>query len=406
LTSARAPDPRARRVTVVVFFTAFLDLAGFGIIIPLLPLYVRSMGGTAETVGILLSSFSLTQFVATPFLGRLSDAVGRRRVIVTSLGGNAASMLLFAAATGLHALPLLFVSRIVAGATAGNLAACQAAIADVTTGSERARGMGRIGAGIGLGLVFGPAIGGWASKLGPMAPPLVAAGLVLIDLVATWLLMPETYAAPTAGVSRSSDLRALGKLLREPSIVAVLALYFLTFLSMTTLQVALPLLVSSRFRWSEEDVGHVFALYGLVGLLTQGLLIGRLMTALGSRTILLVGAIATCVGLLVIAFAARAPDAVGGMVMMSLGVGLTNPVLSTLASEYAGPGRQGAVLGVAQSAGGLARTVGPIGSGVLYTRLGPTTPFVGGALSSLLAMVVVLSMRARPFQPTRTNGTP
>jgi predicted MFS family arabinose efflux permease len=393
LTSAPLPDPRARRVTVVVFFTAFLDLAGFGIIIPLLPLYVGSMGGTAETVGILLSSFSLTQFVATPFLGRLSDAIGRRRVIITSLAGNAVSMMLFAAAIGLRALPLLFVSRILAGATAGNLAACQAAIADVTAGSERARGMGRIGAGIGLGLVFGPALGGWASKVGPMAPPLVAAGLVLVDLVATWLLMPETYAGPTAGVSRSADLRALGKLLRQRSIVAVLALYFLTFLSMTTLQVALPLMVSSRFRWTEEDVGHVFALYGLVGLLTQGLLIGRLMTALGSRTILLVGAIASSVGLLVIAFATRAPDAVAGMVMMSLGVGLTNPVLSTLASEYAGPGQQGAVLGVAQSAGGLARTVGPIGSGVLYARLGPTTPFVGGALSSLLAMVVVLSMR-------------
>jgi DHA1 family tetracycline resistance protein-like MFS transporter len=405
LTSA-PPDPRARRVIVVVFFTAFLDLAGFGIIIPLLPLYVKSMGGTAETVGILLSSFSLTQFVATPFLGRLSDAVGRRRVIVTSLAGNAVSMMLFAGATGLRALPLLFVSRILAGATAGNLAACQAAVADVTTGSERARGMGRIGAGIGLGLVFGPAMGGWASKLGPMAPPLVAAVLVLVDLVATFLLMPETYTGPTAGASRSSDWRALGKLVRERSIVAVLALYFLTFLSMTTLQVALPLLVSSRFRWSEEDVGHVFALYGLVGLLTQGLLIGRLMTTLGARNILLVGALASCIGLLVIAFAAKAPEAVAGMVTMSLGVGLTNPVLSTLASEYAGPGRQGAVLGVAQSAGGLARTVGPIGSGVLYARLGPTTPFVGGAFSSLLALVVVLSMRAtRPDRCTpRTEG--
>jgi DHA1 family tetracycline resistance protein-like MFS transporter len=394
--SALPPDPRARRVVILVFFTAFLDLAGFGIIIPLLPLYVKSMGGTAETVGMLLSSFSLTQLVATPFLGRLSDAFGRRRVILLSLAGNAASMILFAAASGMRMLPLLFASRILAGATAGNLAACQAAIADVTAGSHRARGMGRIGAGIGLGLVFGPALGGWASRLGPVAPPLIAAGLALVDLVATLILMPETYTAPAAREFRPSDRRTLGELSREWPVVAILVLYFLTFLSMTTLQVALPLLVSSRFGWTEEDIGHVFALYGLIGLLTQGLLIGRLMTAIGPRNILVLGALATFTGLLVIAFGAHATATVGGMVLMSLGVGLTNPVLSTLASEYAGARQQGAVLGVAQSAGGLARTVGPIGSGILYAHLGPATPFVGGAFSSMLAVIVALSLRGKP----------
>jgi len=121
------------RPLLIIFLTIFVNLVGFGIIIPLLPLYVKSMGGSAETVGILLSSFSLTQLVATPLLGRLSDSAGRRRVILVSLAGNAASMVLFSAASFWHALPLLFVSRILAGATAGNLAACQAAVADVSS---------------------------------------------------------------------------------------------------------------------------------------------------------------------------------------------------------------------------------------------------------------------------------
>ena len=133
------PDPRARRVVVFVFVTVFLDLVGFGIIIPLLPFYVRSMGGSAETVGFILASFSLTQLLATPFLGGLSDRFGRRPVILLSLAGNAAAMVLFALATKTSLLWLLFASRILAGATAGNRSACQAAIADVTSGARRAR---------------------------------------------------------------------------------------------------------------------------------------------------------------------------------------------------------------------------------------------------------------------------
>src|SRR5580698_4009197 len=198
---------RASRVVTFVFLTVFLDLIGFGIVIPLFPLYVKSMGGSARTVGVLLGCFSFTQLVATPFLGRLSDRVGRRRVILLSLAGNAVSMVLFALATKVSLLPLLFVSRIVAGATAGNLSACQAAIADVTTGEERARGMGRLGAGIGLGLVLGPALGGQLSRFGMWAPPLGAAAMAVADLVAAFFFMPETHVARAPGVTAGDPMR-------------------------------------------------------------------------------------------------------------------------------------------------------------------------------------------------------
>jgi DHA1 family tetracycline resistance protein-like MFS transporter len=390
-------DPRARRVLIIVFCTVFLDLAGFGIIIPLLPLYVKSMGGTAETVGILLSSFSLTQLVATPILGRLSDRAGRRRVILTSLAGNAASMMLFAAATHLRLLPLLFVSRILAGATAGNLAACQAAVADVTHGELRAKGMGLIGAGIGLGLVLGPVVGGWASRLGPSAPPLVAAALACVDLVAALFLMPETRvvsAEPRPEVNGPPQ-PTLGAVMTQPRILVILALYFLTFLYMTTLQVALPLLANARLAWTAEEVGHVFGLFGLIGLVVQGVLIGRLTRIFGEPNLVVFGAIASMAGLLTIAAAHRAPILVVGLTLLGFGLGVTNPILSTLASNFAGSSRQGVVLGFAQSAGGLARTLGPVGSGILYARVGPGSPFVGGASAALLALALALGIRIR-----------
>ena len=364
-----------------------------------MPLYVKSMGGTAETVGFLFASFSLTQLVATPILGRISDRLGRRRVVLVSLAGNAASMVLFAVASDLRFLPLLFASRVLAGATAGNIAACQAAVADVTQGSDRAKGMGRIGAGIGLGMVVGPVIGASATKLGPSFPPLAAAALAMVDLVAAFFMMPETRrdSHPAPGATPAAGERpapTLGALLTEGRVAAVLALYFLTFLYMTTIQVALPLLASARLQWTEGDIARVFGLFGLIGLVIQGILIGRLTRVFGARRLVVTGALSSMAGLLMIAEAHSSALLVGGLALLGIGLGVTNPVLSTLASEYAGSERQGVVLGFAQSSGGLARTVGPIGSGVLYARIGPGAAFVGGAVAALASLVLALGIGA------------
>src|SRR5262245_32155279 len=159
------------------------------------------MGGSAETVGFIFMCFSLTQLAATPLLGRMSDRFGRRKVILLSLAGNAAAMIAFALATKLLLLPLLFASRIFAGATSGNLAACQAAISDVTTEQNRAEAMGRLGAGINLGLILGPLLGSSLSEIGPWAPPLGAGALALVDFVSAFFLKAETR-RPTSTVGR------------------------------------------------------------------------------------------------------------------------------------------------------------------------------------------------------------
>lgn len=380
-------------MVLFVFITVFLDLVGFGIVIPLLPFYVKSMGGTPETVGVILACFSFTQLVTTPILGRLSDRFGRRPVILVSLLGNAAAMVVFALATRLSLLPLLFISRIIAGATAGNLSACQAAIADVSKGTERAQGMGRIGAGIGLGLMLGPVIGGVLSKIGPWAPPLGAAAMALADLAGAFFFMPETRVRRDAEPAADKPKPTLGQVLSQRKLLIVLALYFLTFLAMTNLQTALALLVHARFDWGETEVGLLFGLVGFIGLVIQGGLIGRLARAYASLDLIVAGAALLCGGMLLLAAGARPAAAVGGLALVGIGLGLTNPLLSTTASELAGSEQQGAVLGFAQSSGGLARTIGPIWAGFLFGRVGTGAPFFSGATAAALSVVLGLALR-------------
>jgi DHA1 family tetracycline resistance protein-like MFS transporter len=395
---------RSSRVVTFVFLTVFLDLIGFGIVIPLFPFYVKSMGGSARTVGFLLGCFSFTQLVATPLLGRLSDRVGRRPVILLSLGGNAASMVLFALATKVSLLPLLFASRIVAGATAGNLSACQAAIADVTEGDERARGMGRLGAGIGLGLVLGPALGGLLSRFGTWAPPLGAAGLAMADLVASFLWMPETHAPGNREVESANSARATASA-RAPSLLAVLGqrrlvivlvLYFCTFLYMTTMQVALALLGKERLGWGEWEVGNIFALFGVVMLIIQGGLIGWIARTFGQVRAMRGGSLISAAGLATIAGSYHFAPLLAGLVLLAIGLGVTQPMLSSIASEYAGDEQRGSVLGFAQSAGGLARTVGPVLSGFLFEGIGAGAPFAGGAVAAALAFALTIELGRRP----------
>ncbi|WP_240359730.1 MFS transporter [Pyxidicoccus trucidator] len=398
--SPAQPVPIAvqRRVRALVFITVFLDLVGFGLIIPLLPFYVESMGGSATTAGVLLALFSSAQLVATPVLGRLSDRVGRRPVILLSLLGNAISMALFAYATHVHLLPVLFASRLLAGATAGNLAACQAAVADVTDAKSRAAGLGRVGAGIGLGMVLGPVIGSQLHVWGEWAPPLAAAVLAAAAMLGVFLLFPETH--PRHGLASEPATPGrprvrLVQALAQPGIAPVLALFFLTFFGMTNLQVSFGLLAQERFGWGEREVGRLFALMGLMTFVLQAFAIGWLTRVARGLTLVLLGATLMGAGLACIALAPHPALLVVAMLLVGTGMGMLQPVLASLASALAGPDMQGGVLGIAQSAGGLARVVGPVWSGFLYSSISPGAPFVSGVAAAGLSLVVAASLRGR-----------
>lgn len=394
---------RLDRLLPFLVLTVFLDLVGFGIILPLLPSYTGDMGGTAETVGVLLASFAGAQLLATPLLGRASDRHGRRVVIVVSLAANVVAMLLFALAASRHALWLLFASRILAGATSGNIGACQAAIADVASGPERARAMGKLGAGIGLGMMLGPWLGGRASKLGEAAPPLCAAAMALVALVGVLAFMQETNPSVLAGrEGREPAARppvSFAALAANPRIAAVGALYFMTFLYMTTLQTALALLAAQRFHWTRDHVGDLFGLFGLVTLIVQSMLVGPVSQRVAPVHLVRGAGLLAAVALACIALSPVSAVMLVGLVLMASALGLTQPLLASLASQYAGEAQQGAVLGLAQSSGSLARAIGPVLWGALYQHAGPTVAFLGGSAAAIGACAVTWRLRDTGSEP-------
>ena len=389
-------ETASRRVVPFAFLTVFLDLLGFGIILPLLPFYVGQMGGSAETLGILLGCFSLTQLLATPILGRISDRFGRRRVVLVSLAGNALSMVAFALASKLVLLPLLFASRIVAGATAGNISACQAAISDVTRPEERPTAMGRLGAGINLGVTLGPLLASALSGVGIWAPPLAAAALAFVDFVSAFFLMPETLhlrpepAAPPPSKTES----AMRSLARWP-VLSVLFMYFLTFLCLTNLQVALALLAQLRFSWGPREVAWLFTIFAAASFVVQAVLIGRLARRVGEIALVVSGALCTALGMLLIGQARQPAVLVAGVAFFGMGFGATTPVLTSLGSQVARADARGFVLGILQSSGGLARTFGPLLGGVLFQRVAPNAPFLLGVVAALVSIGLALTHRAK-----------
>jgi len=400
------PDASAReqvrdRVLLVVVLTVFLDLVGFGLTIPQLPFYVKSMASpdrAGDITGLIIGSYSLAQALATPWLGRLSDKYGRRSVILISLLGNALSMVLFAVAAEMRMLPLLFVSRLLAGVTAGNLGACQAAIADVTEKSERSAAMGRLGAGIGLGLIVGPFIGGQTGKLAAWAPPIVAAAMALLDLVLAAVLMPDTRKfrqdQPTGdGKTQAKSVRLM-ELLADRKMASVLALSFLTFTAMTCLNVAFPLMSAERFGWTGVEVGYMFGAFGVSGVVIQGFLMKRLAAQFKDITMMMTAGLLIAVGMVCAAVSTQPWMLVAGNVLIGVGVAINNPVLSAVASKFAPPHMQGAALGYTQSAGSWARTIWPPTWGFLYGHVAPIAPFIGAATAATLLVFVAATLRS------------
>jgi MFS transporter, DHA1 family, tetracycline resistance protein len=397
------PDASARaqvrdRVLLVVVLTVFLDLVGFGITIPQLPFYVKKMANpdlAGNLTGLLIGSYSFAQALATPVLGRLSDKYGRRAVILISLLGNAASMFLFALAVEELMLPLLFVSRILAGVTAGNLGACQAAIADVTDKSERSAAMGRLGAGIGLGLIMGPFIGGQTSKLAEWAPPIAAAIMALLDLVLAAILMPETrqFRQDQPAANGKAQTASFMELIADRRMLAVFVLFFLTFTAMTCLNVAFPLMSAARFGWTGVEVGYMFGAFGLCGVIIQGFLMKRLTARFSDVSMVITAGLLISAGMICSAMAIRPWMLILGNVLIGVGVSINNPVLSAVASKVAPPNMQGAALGYAQSAGSWARTIWPPTWGLMYDHVAPVAPFIGAATAALMMTFVALTLR-------------
>jgi len=372
---------------LIIFVTVFIDLLGFGIIIPLLPFYAERFGGGGLTVGLLSVSFSLMQFICVPILGRWSDHAGRRPIILLGLFGSFASYLVFAFA---GSLTLLFVSRAVAGAAGATIATAQAFIADTTTAENRAKGMGLVGAAFGLGFIFGPAIGGFLSRWSYAAPPVFASLLSLANFGAAWLLLPESLKRSEAGERRAgpSRVEALRRALERPCLPVLLTVYFVIIVAFSGFEATFALFSEHRHHFTASTIGNMFAYVGVVMVVVQGGLVGRAARRFGERSLVALGAIAVAAGLAFIPLAASWVGLSVAAGLMAIGMGFGNPSMSSLISRWSSVEDQGGILGLSQSLGSLARIVGPAWGGFLFDHYGPGSPYVSSAVLMLLAFAV------------------
>jgi len=353
-----------RSPLLVIFITVFIDLIGFGIVIPVLPHYVEgtSFNASPRTVGILFASYSVMQLIFSPILGRLSDRYGRRPVLFFSLLGTSLGFFIIGFATTLW---MLFLGRIIDGITGGNISTAQAYVADVTTPENRAKGMGLIGAAFGLGFIFGPAIGGILSQWGIGVPFFFAGALALANAVLLYFTLPETVtpdhpARTSAATGRWSQLV---EAVRQPRLAYVLAIYFLFIVAFSIMTTSFALFTMYRFGYDATHNGYLFMYVGIIGAIIQGGLIGRLVKTFGEMPLIIMGALLFALSLFVIPLAG--PGTGLGMLLLvgglfAVGNSLATPSLTTLASKSAGRGEQGGVLGVTQSVASLARAVGPM----------------------------------------------
>ncbi len=364
-----------RSPLLVIFVTVFIDLVGFGIVIPVLPYYAEAsrFGATPREVGMLFASYSIMQLIFSPVLGRLSDKYGRRPILLISLLGTCVGFLILGFAT---TLLMLFIGRIIDGISGGNISTAQAYIADVTTKENRARGMGLIGAAFGLGFVFGPAIGGILSRWGINIPFLFAGGLAFANVILLYFTLPETVTPDhPARVSAASGRgwKQLIEALRQPQLAFVLAIYFLSIVAFSIMTTVFSLFMMFRLGYDPWHSGWIFAFVGIVSALVQGGLIGKLVKRFGELTLVIAGSLFFTVSLFVSPFVGPAIGLIGILsvaALSSVGNALMAPSLTSLGSKSASAAEQGSILGVMQSVASLARAVGPtIAAVIIYSAV-------------------------------------
>ncbi len=363
--------------TLLIFLTVFIDLIGFGIVLPLLPSYAATFHVNETAIGLLVASFSAMQFLLAQWWGRLSDRIGRRPVLLIGLLGSALSYLLFGLAGSFW---VLLLSRLVAGGMGATVNVAQAYLADITPIEQRPRAMGMIGAAFGLGFVVGPALGGISSHWGPAAPGLLASALTAINLLLTWRWLPESRAtAPTARTAVPVHWTRFT--------VAFSAVVFST-LAFTVMYVVFPLELERVLGYSRDRAAYLFVLIGVVSAAVQGGLVGRLVPRFGERALMTTGGFLLAAGLVALAGAlgplqgsGQGALLYGSLFMLASGSALIGPSAASYVSRLAPSDEQGRALGMMQSAGAMARIGGPILAGGVASRFGGTTAFLvaGGA---------------------------
>jgi DHA1 family tetracycline resistance protein-like MFS transporter len=379
----------------IIFLIVFINLVGFGIIIPLLPFYGEFFGASPDEVTWLMAIYSLTQFITAPIWGRCSDHYGRRPILLVSLAGTVIAYIWLAYAEDLQTL---YLARGLAGITAGSISAAFAYMADITTKESRSKGMGLLGAAFGLGFIAGPAIGGLLAggdleMTNYQLPSIVAAGFSGFALLTAVFILKESLSNEikirNSKKKRSDRWLEFKSTMGQPTVRLVIILTFVSILAFAGLEATFALWSEREFGWGVQQNGYIFAFIGTISAIIQGTIIAPLSKRLGEVGVIKQGFLALGIGLAILPFAENLPLLLFTMVVIAYGFSISSPALNTLLSLNVADDQQGSILGISRSASTLARALGPMGAGYIFVFIGRDWPFFIG--SCLMFCVLILS---------------
>jgi DHA1 family tetracycline resistance protein-like MFS transporter len=382
-----------------LLLTVFIDTVGFGIVLPLLPYFAERFGMIPAMVPLLATVYSFSQFLFAPIWGRLSDRLGRRPVILVTIAGT---MLGYVWLLFTDSLIMLFLARAFTGAMAANAGVINAYVADITSESDRAAGMGRMGAAHGLGFVIGPAIGGLFAGADPaearlLLPFLIAAGLSAVALVLAFWQVRETVSEKDRSRARAQSDGRLATLLegfRRPQLGRLLIILGLTPFVFAGVESVFVVWSEQELGWGPVKNGWIYTYMGLVAVTVQIFVVGRLARRFGEHRAIRLGAILVGAGVIVLPFMSSFAGLCVAFTLIVSGVCINNPSLNSLISRHIRADERGRFLGMAQSCSALARIIGPIWVGIAFGLFGPSWPFWSGAV--VMAGMFVLTLRVAP----------
>ncbi len=411
MTSAALPKPPSRSALFVLFGVVFINLVGFGIVIPLLPFYGQTLDAPPWQVALMFSAYSLGQFVAEPFWGRLSDRIGRKPVLMITIMANAAGYLALAFVPNIW---LAIGVRLITGLGAGNVSTAQGYVADVTPPELRAGRMGLIGAAFGLGFIFGPAIGGLLTRpeLGPLGyqlPIFTASGLCLLAALGVAFLLKESRVKADAAAPRPPFLGGVKDAVANPVVSRVLLVTLIYMAGFSGMESTFGFWTEARYGWTAREVGLCFMAVGIVSVICQGFLAGRLARRFGEARVLAVGCLVFGTGLVGQVVASRLLPHADWLVPVimaagAFGMAMTMPNISALISRSVAPDRQGAMLGLNMASSSIARIFGPMIAGAIFSQIGHDWPFLIGAALTIPAAVMAINA-GRAFRKRQTAAT-
>ncbi|QQQ17313.1 MFS transporter [Brevundimonas vitis] len=393
-TPAPAPVRDERAALAVLFAVVFINLVGFGLVVPLLPFFGQSLDAQAWQIALMFSAYSLGQFFAEPFWGRLSDRIGRRPVLLITVAANAVGYLMLAFAPNIWAAIAI---RLFTGLGAGNISTVQGYVADVTPPDKRAGRMGLIGAAFGLGFIVGPGLGGVLvheelGRLGYQLPIFVAAALAALAAVGVIVFLKESRVRATAETPPPQRfLAGLHQAFADPVVSRVLLVTLIYMAGFSGMESTFGLWAEARYGWGAREVGLAFMAVGVVSVIGQALIAGRLARRFGEARVLAFGCLLFGAGLVGQVLSPSQTLVPVIMAFGALGMALTMPNVSALISRSVEPDRQGAMLGLNMATSSIARIFGPIVAGAIFSGVGHDWPFLIGAMLTVPAAVMAIN---------------